>query len=108
MEKIKVYTVKNGEICEAEARETPKKYIIDGKNLHLWAAFGYKYHFYKDEVHLTAIGAVEAQIARSERNLEMAKKRIHSINSELWQLKKLKKGLTNTPLTRKERHERQS
>jgi len=95
MEKIKIYAVENGKIYEAEARETPKKYIVDeNTSTECWTAFEYKTHFYKDKVYRTALEAVEAKINKKEDSLEMAKRKTHVLNSELGQLKKLKKELT--------------
>ena len=96
MEKIKIYAVENGKIYEAEARETNQMYIIDDRqgSQDYESPFWLKSRIYKEGAFLTKLDAIEDQIARSERSLEMAKRRTHSINSELGQLKKLKKVLT--------------
>ena len=101
MEKIKIYTVFNGKVYEAEARETKKMYILDRTELEEWHAFEYKTNFFKDEIFTSPVEAVENDIKRNESSLEMAKRRVHSINSELGQLKKLKKSLINLKNLRK-------
>ena len=99
MEKIKIYLVSDGKLYEQEVRETKQMYIIDdGQGSQDYGSpFWLKSRIYKEGAFLTKLDAIEDQIARSERSLEMSKRRTHSINSELGQLKKLKKELTNTP-----------
>ena len=99
MEKIKIYALSDGTVYEAEARETKNMYVIDDVD-HIDdynSPFWLRSRLNKDEVYLTPIEAVEDKIKRKESSLELEKRRVHAINSELGQLKKLKNSLENHP-----------
>ena len=97
MEKIKIYTVSDGKVHEAEARETKKSFIIESTSLYALGAFEFRTRFSKDEVNLSPLKAIESEMKRTQRKLQYAKLQIHNMNTELDQLKKLKKSLTNHP-----------
>jgi len=97
MEKVKIYAVYDGKIYEAEARETKKMYIVDSYVGSSWEAFGYMSNFYKGDIHLTALDALEDGIAKTQNRLDMYKRTTNTVKSELKQLKKLKKDIDTAP-----------
>jgi len=97
MGKTKIYKEYDGKIYEAEARETKKMYIVDSYVDSAYWAFGYRKNFCKDEVHLTAIDALDDAITRTHNNLERCKRETNVVISNLMQLKKLKNKLDTTP-----------
>ena len=87
---MKIYKYYNGKICELEVRETAKMYICEGKRE---LAFGCMSRFEKcDGWAVTPLEAVQEQINRHLSMRGGLKDRIHKIDSDLGQLRKLEKS----------------
>lgn len=82
-----IYTVTEGKLCSAEARETEKMFIILDNN---YKNFGWRTNIRKDQAHLTPESAISYALDSALIQVESDEKRLQSSKDNFALIERLK------------------